>query len=424
MSILVPRNRRFLTTAAFYSPLGTLKRRFASYTAAPALRCDIDAEPLHRYRPGGYHPVHLGDSFKNGRYKILHKIGWGGYSTTWVARDLLMSRNVAVKFSVSEKNDNHETHILQAISAFRGDHPGRAHLVQMLDCFIVDGPNGTHDCLVLELLGPSVQDAITSYKDHRLPAALAKSTAYQALQGLDLLSQHKISHADFHSGNVAFKLPDLDLLDEHQFFKKYGKPEISGVHSTDGAVATIHVPSYIVQPISLTGRAMRDSLSKLSVAKLIDFGESFFEGQSPAKIHTPLPVRAPEALFGDNLDCHVDIWSMGCLLFELVTGQPPFDSVMITPAILVSQMIEFSTDKLPGRWQEKWQAMAKTVSENDTPYTLQRWMEEIYFDDDKHAEFTNKDITKICELVGRMLIFEPSTRPPANEILQDPWFKS
>lgn len=47
----------------------------------------IDAEPLHRYRKGGYHPITLGSFLDNGRYKILHKLGWGGYSTVWAARD-------------------------------------------------------------------------------------------------------------------------------------------------------------------------------------------------------------------------------------------------------------------------------------------------------------------------------------------------
>lgn len=49
--------------------------------------CDIDAEPLHRYHKGGYHPVYLGDCLSDGRYKVLHKLGWGGYSTVWAARD-------------------------------------------------------------------------------------------------------------------------------------------------------------------------------------------------------------------------------------------------------------------------------------------------------------------------------------------------
>ena len=49
---------------------------------------DVDAESLGRYRVGGYHPVHLGDLLKGGRYKIVHKLGYGGYSTVWLARDL------------------------------------------------------------------------------------------------------------------------------------------------------------------------------------------------------------------------------------------------------------------------------------------------------------------------------------------------
>jgi serine/threonine-protein kinase SRPK3 len=44
-------------------------------------------EEMSKYRPGGFHPVCLGDTFKDGRYKIHHKLGWGGYSTVWLAKD-------------------------------------------------------------------------------------------------------------------------------------------------------------------------------------------------------------------------------------------------------------------------------------------------------------------------------------------------
>lgn len=60
--------------------LGTIKGQV--YT------CPVDAEPLQRYRPGGYHPIHIGDILKEGRYKIIQKLGFGGYSTVWAARDL------------------------------------------------------------------------------------------------------------------------------------------------------------------------------------------------------------------------------------------------------------------------------------------------------------------------------------------------
>lgn len=46
-----------------------------------------DEESLSRYEPWGYHPVHLEDVFKEGRYRIVDKVGWGGISTVWLARD-------------------------------------------------------------------------------------------------------------------------------------------------------------------------------------------------------------------------------------------------------------------------------------------------------------------------------------------------
>jgi hypothetical protein len=61
-------------------------RHTAAHTS-DAARCDIDAESLHQYRPGGYHPIRLGDTLKAGRYQVLHKLGWGGYATVWLAKD-------------------------------------------------------------------------------------------------------------------------------------------------------------------------------------------------------------------------------------------------------------------------------------------------------------------------------------------------
>lgn len=58
-------------------------------------RCDFRFEALcspcewvEDYRPGGYHPVHLGDVFQDGQYKVIRKLGEGTFSTVWLARDL------------------------------------------------------------------------------------------------------------------------------------------------------------------------------------------------------------------------------------------------------------------------------------------------------------------------------------------------
>ena len=49
-----------------------------------------EVESPDRYQPGGYHPVHLGDVYHQ-RYRVIHKLGFGTYSTVWLARDLQSS---------------------------------------------------------------------------------------------------------------------------------------------------------------------------------------------------------------------------------------------------------------------------------------------------------------------------------------------
>jgi serine/threonine-protein kinase SRPK3 len=116
-----------------------------------------DVERLEKYRPGGYHPVSVGDTLHD-RYLIVDKLGCGGYSTVWLARDTRQNRYVAVKIAVADSlpprgasppgtiqvwaSTNRPT-ALDAIS--RASKDVAAH---SMDEFFVHGPNGKHACFV------------------------------------------------------------------------------------------------------------------------------------------------------------------------------------------------------------------------------------------------------------------------------------
>jgi serine/threonine-protein kinase SRPK3 len=46
-------------------------------------------EKIYDYECGGHHPIHLGDRLgKDGRYRVIHKLGNGGFANIWLCRDL------------------------------------------------------------------------------------------------------------------------------------------------------------------------------------------------------------------------------------------------------------------------------------------------------------------------------------------------
>lgn len=58
------------------------------------------AESLQEYTKGGYHPVHVGETYNN-RYRILKKLGWGAFSTVWFSHDMQQNKFVAIKIQKS-----------------------------------------------------------------------------------------------------------------------------------------------------------------------------------------------------------------------------------------------------------------------------------------------------------------------------------
>jgi serine/threonine protein kinase len=109
---------------------------------------------------------------------------------------------------------------------------------------------------------------------------------------------------------LIFTIPHIHALEEDEFFRKLKPPEIGQITRMDGKPLEPGMPEYLVRPASYP---VALALASCPI-KLVDFGETFMSNDIPGTLHTPLPVRAPEIIFGDKLDYRVDLWSMGCMV--------------------------------------------------------------------------------------------------------------
>uniref|UniRef100_A0A8D3C852 non-specific serine/threonine protein kinase n=1 Tax=Scophthalmus maximus TaxID=52904 RepID=A0A8D3C852_SCOMX len=167
---------------------------------------DDEQEDPNDYCRGGYHHVKIGDLF-NGRYHVIRKLGWGHFSTVWLAWDIQAKRFVAMKVVKSAEHYTEtaldEIKLLKSVRNTDPGDPSREKVVQLLDDFKISGTNGTHVCMVFEVLGYHLLKWIIKSNYQGLPLPCVKSIIRQVLQGLDYLhTKCKIIHTDIKPENI------------------------------------------------------------------------------------------------------------------------------------------------------------------------------------------------------------------------------
>ncbi|KAJ5432360.1 uncharacterized protein N7458_011516 [Penicillium daleae] len=361
------------------------ERRFKTIT----LPCEL----VEDYRPGGYHPVVLGGAFKNGRYKVIRKLGEGSYSTVWLAHDLHKNGHVALKILVSQISEStSELRILRHIDQV-APAQGARYIIRLLDEFEHHGPNGVHKCLVIEPMGPSVNtmaEELPQFKPRmqgmkiRYPLPMTKRILKQSLQALTFLHENGIAHGDFQPGNILFTLNDIDSTPEDVLRQEEGVQARS-----------ISPPPLLPFTCSTEGFKV----------KLSDMGGAYFFTDPPEKLVTPLGLRAPELILTGAIDNTIDVWSFGCLVFELITGQPLFctSSLYFTPE------------------RKLFNCQLGGVPTGQEPLMLeQESMEELF--DLAGPDLDEEEANKVKALIRWILQYDPAKRPSPAKILSDPWF--
>ncbi|XP_043102388.1 SRSF protein kinase 1a isoform X2 [Puntigrus tetrazona] len=205
---------------------------------------DEEQEDPNDYCKGGYHHVKIGDLF-NGKYHVIRKLGWGHFSTVWLAWDIQGKRFVAMKVVKSAEHYTEtaldEIKLLRSVRNTDPDDPNREMVVQLLDDFKISGVNGTHVCMVFEVLGHHLLKWIIKSNYQGLPLPCVKSIIRQVLQGLDYLhTKCQIIHTDIKPENILMSVDKVyirQLAAEATEWQKAGAPPPSG-----SAVSTAPAP--------------------------------------------------------------------------------------------------------------------------------------------------------------------------------------
>lgn len=328
------------------------------------------------------HLIYQAGDVLNNRYKIYLTLGEGTFGKVAKVVDLVLDEFVALK--IIKNIDKYreaaklEINVLEKLAAA---DPENKHLcVRMYDWFDYHG----HICIVFELLGRSVFDFMKNNNYHPYPLEQVRHIGYQLCYSVKFLHDNKLTHTDLKPENILFVNSEYDLV-----YHSKKKRDVRQVRNTN--------------------------------IKLVDFGSATFDHEHHSTIVSTRHYRAPEVMLELGWSHPCDVWSIGCILFELYVGTTLFQTHDNREHLA---MMERILGPLPYRmcrktktnyfyhgrldWDEKSPA-GKYVRENCK--SLRRYL---LSDDEDHRH--------LFELVSQMLEYEPSQRITLAEALKHPFF--
>ena len=245
-------------------------------TPAPTLPPDASQE-FEAAKSGNASFVATPGKTVAGKFELREKIAQGTFGVVFTARDKNLDRDVAVKLlnpaHVSNR-DIVQRFLLEARAAARIAHPG---IVTMFDCGVIEGST-TGAYIAMELLqGESLTARLQEHG--RLAPAVAVEVARQVASALDAAHEARVLHRDLKPDNI-YVVPD---------------PAVAG--------------------------GERIKVLDFGLAKLGDTGQT----QMHSVFGTPRYMSPEQCRSAKQIDHRSDIYALGCILFELVTGRTPYE---------------------------------------------------------------------------------------------------
>lgn len=343
-------------------------------TRVYALPLHDDADGHLMYTLGdGLHPT---QHFPHGRYKILSQLGEGTFGKVLECWDRLQSQRVAIKVvrSVTKYRQAAKLEIDVLLHLNIHDPHRLYHCIKLYSWFDYK----SHVCMVFEKLGPSLYDRLRRNRFRPFPLNQVKQYAFQLLESVNFVHSLTLIHTDLKPENIL-------LLDSN--------PSTTAIN-------------------------------------LIDFGSATFQSHHHSAVISTRHYRAPEVILGLGWTYTCDLWSIGCILVELYTGQALFQThenlehlAMMSGVLgpIPDSMIrradgsgqKYFIRRKGGRKALNWPGGASSKASIRSVRRVQA-LKDIIGGPQQHSPF--------FDLVRSLLAFDPESRCTSEQALKHPFF--
>ncbi|KAI8130664.1 Serine/threonine-protein kinase Doa [Lucilia cuprina] len=270
---------------------------------------------------------------------------------------------------------------INALEKIAQKDPNCEHLcVKMIDWFDYHG----HMCIAFEMLGLSVFDFLRENNYEPYPLEQVRHMAYQLCYSVKFLHDNRLTHTDLKPENILFVDSEYNTHYNHKINR-----EVRRVKNTD--------------------------------VRLIDFGSATFDHEHHSTIVSTRHYRAPEVILELGWSQPCDVWSIGCILFELYLGITLFQTHDNREHLA---MMERILGQIPYRMARKTKTkyFYHGKLDWDEKSSAGRYVRDHCKPLFRYQMSDSEDHCELFDLIKKMLEYEPSQRVTLGEALRHPFF--
>lgn len=313
--------------------------------------------------------------------EIRSLLGEGTFGKCLECYDRKRDKHVAIKIikNIERYREAARLEILVLEKLAKKDPDNKNLCIKLLGAFDYH----KHICLVFPKLGKSVFDFMKEnvYQPYTMPQV--QHIAQQLLTSINFLHSIKLTHTDLKPENMLFVDSSYDYF------------------WSDNARQNIYV------------------LRKSDI-ELIDFGSATFDHEHHSTVVSTRHYRAPEVVLELGWSQPCDIWSCGCIIFELYTGNTLFQTHDNKEHLAMMECILGPLPSSMIQKSKKTKYFKKGVLDWDTSVEG-RYVEDNCKPLSEYRTSDRKIHVQLFDLLEKMLTYDPSNRITASEALKHPY---